>query len=125
MALQAQVDTLTSRGGLNNEGADPPYRSQQSQSEKDKKRDAFRKQLKALKPPGDGDAKTVKVGDKTYHWCEGNGAHKPKWVAHLPSKCSGITGQLPQHMAPKRDKVDGGPLASAAVVNFDSDEEDR
>ena len=40
--------------------------------------------------PKDGEPQTKTVGGKEYHWCVGNNAHKPKWVRHDPSKCSGL-----------------------------------
>ena len=39
--------------------------------------------------PYEGEKHTRTVKDKLYHWCEGNGAHKPKWVRHDPKDCRG------------------------------------
>ncbi len=39
--------------------------------------------------PRDGEQHTRTVKDKLFHWCEGNGAHKPKWVRHDPKTCRG------------------------------------
>ena len=38
--------------------------------------------------PKEGEPCTKKVNGKTYHWCKGNDAHKPKWVIHDPKSCS-------------------------------------
>jgi hypothetical protein len=41
-------------------------------------------------PPKEGEPQSKTIGGKDYHWCVGNNAHKPKWVRHEPSKCSGL-----------------------------------
>jgi hypothetical protein len=57
--------------------------------EKDQKKSKKSKEWMSKKPK-EGEPHTKKVNGKTYHWCEGNDAHKPKWVIHDPKMCSGL-----------------------------------
>jgi hypothetical protein len=57
--------------------------------EKDQKKSNKSKEWMSKKPK-EGEPCTKKVNGKTYHWCEGNDAHKPKWVIHDPKSCSGL-----------------------------------
>ena len=79
-----------------------------------RKKSELRKKLEALKEPKDGEPKTVKIGDKTYHWCEGApGAHAPKWVAHKPEECNG--------RKPPREQVTGQVAITEAMEDYSSD----
>ena len=40
--------------------------------------------------PKYGEKKEKVVSGKTYYYCKGHGAHKPRWVVHKPSECHGL-----------------------------------
>jgi len=46
------------------------------------------------KAPKSGEPKTKTKDGKTYHWCGGYGAHKPRWVIHNVETCRGYIKRL-------------------------------
>ena len=66
------------------------------------------------KPPASSEPKTKTVNDKMYHWCEGNGVHKPKWVIHEPKDCKGCKSGNPGSGGP----VAAGPVAAAPAPSM-------
>ena len=46
------------------------------------------------KAPKSGESKTKTKDGKTYHWCDGYGTHKPRWVIHKVEKCHGYIKRL-------------------------------
>ena len=46
------------------------------------------------KAPKSGESKTKSKDGKTYHWCDGYGVHKPRWVIHKPEKCRGYLNRI-------------------------------
>jgi len=46
------------------------------------------------KAPKSGELKTKTKDGKTHHWCDGYGAHKPRWVIHKVQKCRGHIKRL-------------------------------
>ena len=46
------------------------------------------------KAPKSGEPKTKTKDGKTYHWCDGYGTHKPRWVIHKVDKCRGYIKRL-------------------------------
>jgi len=46
------------------------------------------------KAPKSGEPKTKTKDGKTYHWCDGYGTHKPRWVIHKVEKCRGYIKRL-------------------------------
>ena len=46
------------------------------------------------KAPKSGESKTKSKDGKTYHWCDGYGVHKPRWVIHKVEKCRGYIKRL-------------------------------
>jgi len=86
MALQTQVEALSTElttKKKSNEGG----RSSEKGTPK-KVPDWMNKALKS------GESKTKSKDGKTYHWCDGYGVHKPRWVIHKVEKCRGYIGRL-------------------------------
>ena len=73
------------------------------------------------KSPTDGKLNKV-VNDKTYHWCEGNGAHTPRWVRHTPAECRGSEKKKPESIL-KEEKPKGVSWSTAAMQAMVDDEE--
>ena len=73
------------------------------------------------KSPTDGKLTKV-VNDKTYHWCEGNGAHTPRWVRHTPAECRGSEKKKPESIL-KEEKPKGVSWSTAAMLAMVDDEE--
>jgi len=46
------------------------------------------------KAPKSGEPKSKTKDGKTYHWCDGYGTHKPRWVIHKVEKCRGYIKRL-------------------------------
>ncbi len=75
-----------------------------------------------LKKPSGGEPSTKMVNEKAYHWCDGNGAHKPKWVRHLPSECRGKArdtkpdGESKKTEQPSGDSGAGGWTAAMQAL---------
>jgi len=81
MALQTQVEALSAElttKKKSNEGG----RSSEKRTTK-KVPDWMNK------APKSGEPKTKTKDGKTHHWCDGCGAHKPRWVIHKVEKCCG------------------------------------
>ena len=98
-----------------------------------------------LTAPKEGEDSTKEVNGKTYHWCTGNGAHKPMWVMHLPAECRGLKDDKKPKADDKKPKAaepkeSGGTLsgggngtgvrwtaamAELAKLNTDSDSDDE
>jgi hypothetical protein len=91
VTLQAQVQSLNSsvtqlkRNSKSDKHNDVPSGGTEREPSR---REQRAKWIKVA--PKDGEPKSKTVEGKTFHWCEGNGAHEPKWVIHEPSKCSGL-----------------------------------
>ena len=67
--------------------------------------------------PDAGSPKSKTVNDKTYYWCPGNGAHKPKWVRHEPSTCKGLEGTA-EGGTPVDNSTAPPPAASESAVGW-------
>jgi hypothetical protein len=71
------------------------------------------------KKPKDGESQTKKVDGKTYHWCEGNGAHKPKWVIHDPKTCNRLKKPKPKDSGSEESKSQPDWEIDQAVMEDD------
>jgi len=79
MALQTQVEALSTE-----------LTTKKKPKEGGKQADEKKKVPTWMsKPPKNGESKTKNKDGKTYHWCEGYGAHEPRWVIHKVEKCCG------------------------------------
>ena len=75
--------------------------------------------------PKEGEPLKKVVGGKDFHWCEGNGAHKPKWVRHEPAKCTGKKeGSKPEEKPAeeKKEEKHGGWTAAMKATIQDHEE---
>jgi hypothetical protein len=88
VALQATVAKLQKdvAGNRNKKSKKNPEdksddNKKKSKGQKNKEREAWKKV-----PPKEGDKKTIKKGEKTYHWCPNHKA----WTIHKPSDCKGV-----------------------------------
>ncbi len=92
VALQAQVRALTAQLQTK-ESAPQGGRNEDDETkeltENRKKQRALRRKLDRTPAPKEGEPHTMVIDGKTYYWCEGGNAHKPKWVVHKPSECRG------------------------------------
>jgi len=79
MALQTQVKALSTKLATKKKPKEGG-----KQADKKKKVPTW-----MVKPPKNGESKTKNKDGKTYHWCEGYGSHKPRWVIHKVEKCHG------------------------------------
>ena len=89
-------------------------------------RDDSKNQWMYKKPTGN-EPTTKTVNEKEYHWCNGNGAHKPKWVRHKPSECRGnesgtSTGEESKDEEPNGGSGAGGWSAAMQATLSDLDE---
>jgi hypothetical protein len=84
IALKTKIDQLTQliQKGKSKAGSD----------DSGKKKPKNKGKEWMTKPPASGKPKTKTMNNKKYHWCKGNGAHKPKWVIHKPKDCKGLGG---------------------------------
>jgi hypothetical protein len=90
VALQTQIEALTTE--MSNYKK-PKSGGSDGGTAKDGKR---RKGVPTwmTKAPKDGEPKSKKVEGRNYHWCEGYGAHEPRWVIHKVEKCRGYIKRL-------------------------------
>ena len=90
VALETKIQELTKHmdsmasGASSGAGTSSKTPRDRTQAPEQKERDLW-----IFTKPYDGEKHTRTVKDKLYHWCEGNGAHKPKWVRHDPKICCG------------------------------------
>ena len=84
IALKIQIDTL--------QQLLQKAQKQSTSTDNDKNKEKKPKKAKEwmTKKLNDGEALTKKVNGKAYHWCKGNGSHKPKWVIHKLKQCNGL-----------------------------------
>ena len=91
VALQAEFKMLKDKniklsGNLSNDkkksGTDSGKKSSNNKKSNKKKKDAASWAWKEV-PPKEGEPKTIKKENKTYHWCEDHSA----WTLHNPEKC--------------------------------------
>jgi len=86
MALQTQVEALSTK--LTTKKSNEGGRSSDKGTAKKKVPDWMNK------APKSGESKTKTKDGKTYHWCDGYGTHKPRWVIHKVEKCRGYIKRL-------------------------------
>jgi len=90
IALQARLSSIDNRTkGLESRMHKPKQSDTKhpgQKTKKGKKKAGKPKEAWRLVPPKEGDPKSRKVGEKTYHWCHNHQA----WVIHKPSDCRGI-----------------------------------
>jgi len=84
MALQTQVEALSTKLTTKKKPKEGG-----KQADKKKKVPTW-----VSKPPKNGESKTKSKDGKTYHWCEGYGAHEPCWVIHKVEKSRGYIKRL-------------------------------
>jgi hypothetical protein len=88
IALQAQVKKLASAGKQKSQGGKGKPNANPESKQKGKeapKGGNNRKPDGMLKKPADGQPKTKKVNNKTYHWCPNH----QSWTIHTPAECKG------------------------------------
>ncbi|CAB9525983.1 unknown protein [Seminavis robusta] len=115
--LMDTCDKLKSSGGSN-------HKSNNGSSNKYRKPPAW-----VYQEPNNGDPKSKTVEGKTYHWCPGNGAHKPRWVTHLPEKCNGLKNGSTEEKDAKTDskatkKGEKEPVKWTTMMKATIEEED-
>jgi len=86
MALQTKVEALSSELTTKKKSNDGGRSSE---------KEALKKVPSWMnKAPKSRESKTKTKDGKTYHWCNGYGAHKPRWVIHKVEKCRGYIKRL-------------------------------
>ena len=73
-----------------------------------------------IQAPAPGEPNWVKIGDKTYYYCQGHGAHDPKWVVHKPEQCRGLKNKKKDEETKPKGPDGVGMLAT---TDYASDEE--
>jgi len=86
MALQTQVEALSTKLTTKKKSSDGGRSSEKGTAKKVP--DWMNK------APKSGESKTKNKDGKTYHWCNGYGTHKPRWVIHKVEKCHGYIKRL-------------------------------
>jgi hypothetical protein len=119
VALQTKVEALTQR-----------LKDKKTPGGSDKKKERERpprdnQEQWMFKKPSGGEPSTKTVNEKEFHWCDGNGAHKAKWVRHLPSECRGkdrSEGEPNEEEAGSPAGAGGWSAAMQAIISDVDDE---
>ncbi|CAB9524291.1 unknown protein [Seminavis robusta] len=121
MALTTKVEQLTEKceklkdGGSNSNNG-------KAQSGKYRKPPSW-----VFNEPSNEEPKTKTVDGKVWNWCEGNGAHKPRWVTHKLSECRGTkngSGESKASDKNPKEKKEKEPVKWTAAMNATIEDKD-
>ena len=121
VALETKIEELTEHikkasGG----GGGGNHENQREGERKPRKQKAW-----SFQRPKEGEPHKKVVDGKDFHWCEGNGAHKPKWVRHEPANCTGKKEGSKTEDKPaeeKKEEKHGGWTAAMKATIQDHEE---